>query len=76
MKEVTMTNYCLLVKGSRKWYRADSASSGDREFIASQLGDLRARYPNLEFQVGETGGTVIAPLKYRPWAADVEGSEE
>ena len=62
--------FCVLVRGERgrTWFRADSVSTADREWVQSQVETLGTEFPSLAFRVGEASdGHEIAPRRYRPW---------
>jgi hypothetical protein len=67
--------YALMVKGSRgrKWFRADSARSGDVNMMIEHARDMGREYGaahGLRFTISalpEDHARPIAPNKYRPW---------
>lgn len=62
--------YFILVRGprGRTWYRTDSAQTGDRSFIETEIARLSEKYPDLSFGVGDSRTEYdVAPRKYRPW---------
>jgi hypothetical protein len=63
--------WAVIVKGERGrvWYRTDSSSSPDKEFIVDRMREFREQYPLMRFDMVDVkDGHDIAPIKYRPWA--------
>jgi hypothetical protein len=71
------TRFAVLVKGprGRKWFRADSAQTGDGKLVQAMTADLAQTYPGLYFRAGSGDelDAPIAPARYRPW--DPSGGE-